>query len=283
MSPSAPGAGDDLRALAFAMADGTAWGAAVSGGDGWSLAIGPSSAGSAASAGPGGSAASAEAAGSAGPGGSAADGAVEITEGADGGWRLESADGALSLLVVADDPPTPPAVDDPEPAPPVPPFVPGEGPELCRVTGTVSGQEVQSRGVRVRMAPRSAKEALGSARFVAGWFADGSAVGLIAARPRRHDQPDHDAASATLFDRERWLPVTEPRLSTTYDGSETPARVSLELWIGEGEHEYPRRMAGEASGGSSSAADGGAALKVVPLRCHSRGEEGVGVYVLATF
>src|ERR1700729_4169427 len=125
MSPSPTGAGDDLRALAFAMADGTAWGAAVSGGDGWSLAIGPTSADS------GGSAAS------------AADGAVEITEAAKGGWRLESEDGALSLLVVADDPPTPPAVDDPEPAPPVAPFVPGEGPELCRVTGTVSGQEVQ--------------------------------------------------------------------------------------------------------------------------------------------
>jgi hypothetical protein len=215
---------------------------------------------------------------------SAAGPALDITEDADGGWRLESEDGAVSLLVVADDPPTPPAVDGAEPAVPVAPFVPGEGPELCQVTGTASGQEVQSRGVRVRLAPpRSAKEALGSARFVAGWFGDGSAVGLIAGRPRRHDQPDHDAASATVFDRERWLPVTEPRLSTTYDGSETPARVNLELWVGEGEHEYPRRMAGEASGGPSAAVDGGAALQVVPLRCHSRGEEGIGIYVLATF
>jgi hypothetical protein len=238
-------------------------------GDGWSLVTGPASEGSGSS--------TALAA-------SAADGAIDVTEDGDGGWRLESQDGVLSLLVVADDPPTPPAVDDPEPAPPVAPFVPGEGPELCRVTGIASGQEVEGRGVRVRLAPpRSAKEALGSARFVAGWFEDGSAVGLIAARPRRHDQPDHDAASATLFDRERWLPVTEPRLSTTYDGSETPSRVNLELWVGEGEHEYPRRMAGEASGGPSAAADGGAALQMVPLRCHSRGEEGVGVYVLATF
>ena len=262
MSPAHPGAGDDLRAIAFATADGTSWGAAVSGGDAWSLVTGPSA---------------------------PDDGALDVTEDADGGWRLEIEGGALSLLVVADDPPIPPlppspaAEDGAEPAP-VAPFVAGEGPELCQVTGTASGRQVQCRGVRVRMgAPRSAKEALGSARFVAGWFADGSAVGLIAARPRRHDQPDHDAASATLFDPERWLPVTEPRLSTTYDAAEHPARVTLELWVGEGEHEYPRRAAGEASGAPTATAAGGGALQVVPLRCHSRGEEGVGVYVLATF
>ncbi len=260
MSPSPPGAGDDLRAIAFAMADGTAWGAALSGGDGWSLVTGP------------------------GIAPAAADGAIDVTEDGDGEWRLESEDGRFSLLVVADDPPTPPAVDGDEPGAPPAAFVRGEGPELCRVTGTAAGQAVDGRGIRARLTPpRSAREALGSARFVAGWFGDGSAVGLIAARPRRHDQPDHDAASATVFDRERWLPVTEPRLSTTYDGSETPARVNLELWVGEGEHEYPRRMAAEASGGPSAGADGGVALQVVPLRCHSRGEEGVGVYVLATF
>jgi hypothetical protein len=188
------------------------------------------------------------------------------------------------LIVVADDPPVAPADDGTEPAAPQAPFVPGEGPELCRVMGTASGREVQWLGIRVRMSqPRSGKEALGSARFVAGWFTDGSAVGLIAARPRRHDRPDHDAASATLFDPERWLPVTEPRLSTTYDGSEAPARVNLELWIGEGENEYPRRAAAEASGLASATADGAPALQAVPLRCHSRGEEGVGVYVVATF
>jgi hypothetical protein len=258
MSPSHAGAGDDLRAIAFATEDGTAWGAAVSGGDVWSLVTGQP----------------------------AADhGALEVIEEADGAWRLETEGGALSLLAVADDPPIPPAADSADPAAPQTPFVPGEGPELCRVTGTASGQQVQWRGIRVRMSPpRSAKEALGSVRFVAGWFTDASAVGLIAARPRRHDRPDHDAASATLFDPERWLPITEPRLSTTYDGSQTPSRVNLELWIGEGEHEYPRRAAGEAAARpAAAAAAGGGALQAVPLRCHSRGEEGVGVYVLATF
>jgi hypothetical protein len=179
---------------------------------------------------------------------------------------------------MADQPPVAPPRETAD-APPEVPFVPGEGPELCRVTGTASGHDVDWRGIRVRIAPPSAKDAPGSARFVTGWFADGSAVGLIAARPRRHDRPDHDLASASVFDTERWLPVTEPRLSTTYDGSDAPTRVNLELWIGEGDHEYPRRAAGEAAGRPS----GAAALLVTPLRCHSRGEEGVGLYVLATF
>jgi hypothetical protein len=251
-----PGLEGELRAIAFASEDGTSWGAALCDGHRWLLASGPDG---------------------------AATGPLTVTEAPDGGWRLADEGGALSLTALADDPPTPEAADDgDDPAVPEVPFVPGEGPELCRVTGTLAGLGVDWRGIRVRMAPRPGKDVPGSARLVAGWFADGSAIGLIAARPSKHDRPDQDVASATLFDRERWLPVAEPRLSTTYDGSQIPARVNLELWIGEGEHEYPRRAAGEAVGAPAAAA-GGAALQVTPLRCHSRGEEGVGVYVLATF
>lgn len=257
MTPPHPGADGELRAIAFASEDGTSWGAAICDGHRGSLVSGPDD---------------------------AATGPLTVTEAPDGGWRLADEGGALSLTAVADDPPTPEAADDDDgPAAPEVPFVRGEGPELCRVTGTLAGREVDWRGIRMRMALRSGRDAPGSARLVAGWFADGSAIGLIAARPSKHDRPDQDVASATLFDRECWLPVAEPRLSTTYDGSQTPARVNLELWIGEGEHEYPRRAAGEAAGAPAAAAGGAAALQVTPLRCHSRGEEGVGVYVLATF
>jgi hypothetical protein len=257
MSPAHPGAGDDLRAIAFASADGTAWGAAVSAGDGWSLAVGPAGVPCA---------------------------GIALTEEPDGTWRLECQDEGLSLLAVPDEPPTPPPAEDPSaPPPPEAVFVPGAGPELCRVTGAASGRQVDWRGIRVRMAPRPAKDAPGSARFVAEWFADGSAVGLLAARPRRHDRPDHDAASATLFDLERWVTVSDPRLSTTYDEFDTPTRMNLELWVGAGEHEYPRRSAGEASGAPTAITTAKPAVQVTPLRCHSRGEEGLGVYVLATF
>ena len=255
---SGAAAGEGVRAIAFASPDGSVWGAAISDGERWSLASGPAGSG---------------------------DGPIDVTVELDGGWRLEGGGGALSLLATADDPPAGPAVDGYRtPGGPGSAFVPGESPELCRVTGSVSGDVVEWRGVRVTVAPpRSAKDAPGSVRFVTGWLADGSAVGLIAVRSRRNDHPDGDAVSATLFDPERWLAVSDPRLSTTYDASGAPARVNLELWIGDGEHEYPRRAAGEAAAAPSASAGPGGALQVLPLRCHSRGEEGVGLYVLATF
>jgi hypothetical protein len=266
---NASGGGGALRAIAFATPDGSAWGAAMSDGEHWSLVL------SRADAAP------------------APDGPLRVTEEPDGVWRLEcgaaSPDGSVALAASPVEPPVPAPSggeadgrSDAELAGAA--FVPGEGPELCRVSGTVSRRAVECPGVRVALPPPgSGKEAPGSARFVAGWLADGSGVGLIAVRPRRSDRQDADAVRATLFDPERWLAVSDPRLSTTYDGSGVPTRVNLELWVGDGEHEFPRRAAGEASGAPSAETGAGAALQALPLRCHSRGEEGVGLYVLATF
>jgi glyoxylase-like metal-dependent hydrolase (beta-lactamase superfamily II) len=77
--------------------------------------------------------------------------------------------------------------------------------------------------------------------------------------------------------------VDDPRLSTTYAASGLPSRTNLELWIGEGENEFPRRVAGEASAEGAVLQVEDVDLRVVPMRCHSRGREGTGVYVLATF
>ncbi len=84
MSPARRGAGEGLRALAFASADGTAWGAALSGGAGWSLALGP------------------------GDGGSAPGAGLHVSEEPDGHWRLEGDESGVSLLAVPDTPPAPP-------------------------------------------------------------------------------------------------------------------------------------------------------------------------------
>ena len=271
MSPLQSGSGRGLRALAFASSDGSAWGAALGDGERWSLVLGPAD--------------------PAAPSEGATAAPLRVSEEPGGGWRLErDADpggAAVTLLVMPDAPPEFAGGPADAELPPGAPFVPGEGPELCRVTGTASGREIDWRGVRVTLAPaRSAKDAPASARLVAGWLADDSALALIAARPRRSDRPDGDAVSATVFDPERWLAVSDPRLSTTYDGAGTPARVNLELWVGDGEHEYPRRAAAEAAGAPSAVAIEGtptAALQALPLRCHSHGEDGVGLYVLATF
>ncbi len=158
--------------------------------------------------------------------------------------------------------------------------------ELCRVHGTVmlAGAErgLDCVGTRCEIDGLDAG-ALGSARAVAGWFADDEAFMLLALRRLGKVGQESDLVAATLFDPDGWVPVDDPRLSTTYAGSGWPTRASLELWVGEGENEFPRRAAGEASAGGAECKLDGCDLRAVPLRCHSRGREGAGIYVLATF
>ena len=241
-----------VRALAFGTPDGSLWGAACEQGTAV-LALG----------------------------GSAGERPVAVADGLrwslrdDGEWRLEG-DG-VELTV------TPVSPEAGEPAADAAPAAP----ELCRVRGTIAERDVECPGTRVTATGGSGKSAPATARLVGAWFADGAALGLLALRPRRARHQDGDAMTATVFEPGEWIVVDDPRLSTTYDGAGVPTRANLELWISEGETEYPRRAAGETAGpaGTVAAADGtdGVALQVIPLRCHSRGEEGAGVYALATF
>jgi hypothetical protein len=66
--------------------------------------------------------------------------------------------------------------------------------------------------------------------------------------------------------------------------------VSIELWLDQDPEveQFPRRAAGEAlvTRGASAAeptaasVDGEPEVQAQPLRCHSRGREGAGVYLL---
>jgi hypothetical protein len=158
--------------------------------------------------------------------------------------------------------------------------------ELCRVEGVVGigadehavdcvGTRCVVDGIDVR--------SLDSVRAVSGWFADDQALALLAFRARRSIGHEADLIAATLFDPDGWMPVQDPRLSTTYADSGLPARANLELWIGEGENEFPRRASAEVAGAGARVKADGLELLVAPLHCHSRGLDGAGVYVLATF
>jgi hypothetical protein len=157
--------------------------------------------------------------------------------------------------------------------------------ELCRVHGqiTLDGAEqvIDCGGTRTEV-DGIEPDAFGSARVVSGWFGDDEAIAVIALRSRRAADHEADLIAATLFDPEGWVAVSDTRLSTTYTEAGDPARTSLELWVSDGENEFPRRAAGEAAGGVATVSAGELAVRVAPLRCHSRGLEGAGVYVLAT-
>ncbi|MHB8656671.1 MAG: hypothetical protein ACYC91_01755 [Solirubrobacteraceae bacterium] len=131
--------------------------------------------------------------------------------------------------------------------------------------------------------PRAAK--IDSVRQVTAWFpreTEIEAVALRAVRPPGAVGQEGDLVNASVIDGGA-LQVFEPRLSTTYTCNGEPRRMSLELWLGADadSEQYPRRVAGEAQSHSRELDLPGARLLVCPLRCHARGLDGPGVYLLA--
>jgi hypothetical protein len=157
--------------------------------------------------------------------------------------------------------------------------------QLVRVRGraVVSGAERQidvpgRRGVR----PGLDLGQLESIREVCAWFAPGDGIALTALRPRGAKGHDRDVIGACVFEPGNALEVADPRLSTTYTGDGHPAKVGLELWLDldDSDQQYPRRAAGEAMSAGAAWEQPGLAFEAHLLHCHSRGEEGVGVYLL---
>jgi hypothetical protein len=196
-------------------------------------------------------------------------------------WRLSG--DRISLTVSPTSEPEPPAGDEESP----PPVVAAAGEpagsgrqELCRVTGTVDGAEIDCVGVRTELTQVRPGE-FGSVRGFSGWVSAEEAVTLLALRPGSEAHQQRDLVAATVFEPDRWMSSHDPRLSTTYDGDGNPTRATVELWIRQGEREFPRRAGGEAAGPSVAVTGDDLTLRVLPMRCHSRGSDGAGVYLLA--
>jgi hypothetical protein len=153
---------------------------------------------------------------------------------------------------------------------------------LLRATGTASadGQQFEFDAPAFGFAgPKLTK--LDSVRIVAAWLPSGRAVGVAAVRPRG-GHADKDVVTVLVTGEPEPLLVFDPRLSTTYDARGAPLRAGLELWLGVDEEgdQRPLRVAAESTGDRLSAELGGLQLEAYPQRCHSRGEDGAGVYVL---
>jgi hypothetical protein len=89
---------------------------------------------------------------------------------------------------------------------------------------------------------------------------------------------EREARWAALLDPAGNVHVADPRLSTTYDGDGHQRRAGLELWVG-GEHDYPRRAAGEVLCGSTFDL-GRVRLDCAFFAWHMEGRHGVGRYDL---
>lgn len=255
-----------LRLVAFGDLEGTIWGAAVDAGEP-AIVFGTAAASEAVA------------------------GAEQIQFLVEGDrWHLTGA--GFDLLVSTPEPPAevaPPAASEQsaDAAPPASAAPNGSGgDELCAITGTVtvsgSEQEIDCLGTR-STDPDFERDGLDSLRSVTGWFGPHRGLILRALRPRRGRGQEEDRMAASVFEPEGRIDVDEPRLSTTYASAGRPARTSLELWIGAGDEQYPRRAAAEALGEGGAAKGDRLSLQVTPLRCHASGLDGAGVYLLARF
>ncbi|HWF24141.1 MAG TPA: hypothetical protein VG275_01740 [Solirubrobacteraceae bacterium] len=154
--------------------------------------------------------------------------------------------------------------------------------QLAHVRGTVTidgeARAVDGAGQRSRRMGAPDGKRFGSLRAVSGWFGEEDGLALLAVRPRRARGHDSELLAAVLIEGGVAVRVTEPRLSSTYTSDGAPARVGLELWIGEEDAEqYPRRAAGETLGRSLLCDD---SLRAELLRLRMRGREGTGLYEL---
>ncbi len=190
-----------------------------------------------------------------------------------GEWRLTSTAASLTITAAAD--PVHLSADQP---------LDGVD-QLCRVEGQIATGPVQRTfdclGRRALRHLPSSRE-LDSVRDVSAWFEPDQGMALTAVRKRKARGHERDLTVAAILDAGAVTEVADPRLSTTYDEDGAPARMSLELWLDEqeGEQQYPRRAAGEAAVPAATASGGKLELIARALVCHSRGNEGTGVYLL---
>lgn len=162
---------------------------------------------------------------------------------------------------------------------------PGGFDQLCQVTGrfVVDGVErtVDCPGCRgLRTAVELSQ--LDSVRDVSAWFGADEGLALVSLRPQGAAGHERDLVSAAVFQALDSVPVTDPRLSTTYTAAGLPARAGLELWLGDEQREqYPYRAAGESTGGRVDLLAEGLELHAAPIRWRSHALEGAGIYLLA--
>jgi hypothetical protein len=163
--------------------------------------------------------------------------------------------------------------------------------QLCMVSGTLrldaSEREISSMGWRATLSGELELDRIDSFRQTSAWFAQTQGFSLVAFRPRKSRGQEADLVAAVLLEPEETRPVDDPRLSTTYDAGGFPARVGLELWLEEesGEQDetkrpYLRRAAGEAIDAAVDWEEAGFKLHAAPVRWHSRGDDGTGIYLL---
>ena len=123
--------------------------------------------------------------------------------------------------------------------------------QLCRVRGTARGRQIDCLGQRGHSWGKADWSKLELARTLSAWLDERTAVTVSAVRDAsaKH-HADEEVAAHVVLDGAA-VAVTDPRVSTTYDGEGRQVHAGLELWVGDGDDEYPHRAAGEVVCGTT--------------------------------
>ncbi len=121
---------------------------------------------------------------------------------------------------------------------------------LCRVRGTAAERPIDCLGQRGRSWGTADWSRIASTRSVGAWLEDGPSVVYSAVRPTGADSHADESRWGALLDADGAVAMSDPRISTTYDGDGHQRRAGLELWVGD-EDDYPRRGAGQILCGST--------------------------------
>jgi len=146
---------------------------------------------------------------------------------------------------------------------------------LCRVSGTVGAQAVRCLGTLGETRTPPAWESLDSLRSVSAVFDSDHAFFALARRPRGAPGHDEDQVIGWLLHGGEAFSVEDTRLSTVYDGEGRQRSAGLELWL-PGE-DFPRRLAGTVTAGSSLALEG-LDVHAAIFRWRMEDREGAGAY-----
>jgi hypothetical protein len=153
---------------------------------------------------------------------------------------------------------------------------------LCVVRGSVrvAGRErrIECLGQRGRLWGAPDWERLELTRTVSAWLGEDLGATLRAVRPAGVRGHDEEALSAAVWEGGPVVavPVGEPRLSTTSDGTGRQRAAGLELWTGDDEG-HPLRGAGQAVCGTTLEL-GRLRLDVAFFAWQMEGREGAGRY-----
>ncbi|HWD85523.1 MAG TPA: hypothetical protein VG321_07210 [Solirubrobacteraceae bacterium] len=153
---------------------------------------------------------------------------------------------------------------------------PDQGLSLVQVAGPAEGAGIAYAGQPDAQAD--------SARILFAWFPEDRTIALLAVRPAKAKGQDRDELAVSCLGEPPGNHVFDPRLSSTYGGDGLLRRVGVELWLGESEESdlRPLRVAGEGSRAVARLDLEDAVVQAQPFLAHSRGQSGIGVYVLIT-